>query len=162
MPPTDPLVRLIDVLQPSLAMYLSDSGIWTYPGDEEVKLALADLVGDHRSLIERAAVMLEERGVPVATPAYPISFTSCHDVDIGSLVPRVTEGLQAQVEAIGSIVHGSGGSAAASSGLAAEARAACLRHIDVLRQVAGAERLRRAAATVARPGAAGAPPASTT
>jgi hypothetical protein len=60
MPRFDPLVQLLDVLQPSLAMYLADSGIWTYPGDEEIKLALADLVGDHRSLVERSAVMLED------------------------------------------------------------------------------------------------------
>ena len=50
MPTSPALVRLLEILQPSLAMYLSDSGIWTYPGDEEIKLALADLVGDHRSL----------------------------------------------------------------------------------------------------------------
>jgi signal recognition particle subunit SRP54 len=36
-------------------MYLADSGIWSYPGRESIKLALADLVGDHRSLVERAA-----------------------------------------------------------------------------------------------------------
>lgn len=155
MPAADPLVRLIDVLQPSLAMYLSDSGIWSYPGDEEVKLALADLVGDHRSLVERAALMLGERGVPVASPAYPISFTSCHDVDIGSLVPRVTAGLRGQVAAIDAIVREAGGDAAAAIGLAEEARATSLRHVDVLEQVAGSERVRKAAASASREAATG-------
>ena len=36
MPSSDPLCRLLDVLQPSLAMYLADSGIWSYPGKESI------------------------------------------------------------------------------------------------------------------------------
>ena len=66
MPSPDPLSRLLDVLRPSLVMYLSDSGIWSYPGDEEIKLALADLVSDQRSMVERAGVLLEDRGGAVA------------------------------------------------------------------------------------------------
>jgi hypothetical protein len=153
MAPADPLARLLDILQPSLAMYLSDSGIWTYPGDEEIKLALADLVGDHRSLVERAAVMLEERGLPIPPHAYPISFTSCHDVDIGSLVPRVIEGLRGQVSAIDSLQTAAACDPAAA-GLAAEAKATSLRHVEVLRQVAAAAGLRRAAAQPSRGSAA--------
>ena len=30
--PAESLVRLLEVLQPSLAMYVADSGIWSYPG----------------------------------------------------------------------------------------------------------------------------------
>ena len=100
MPPSDPLCRLLDVLQPSLAMYLADSGIWSYPGRESIKLALADLVGDHRSLVERAAVAIEDRGMAVPTVAYPIGFTGCHDIDMRSLLPRVVAGLRGQVSAI--------------------------------------------------------------
>jgi hypothetical protein len=152
----EPLVRLLGALQPSLAMYLADSGIWTYPGDEEIKLALADLVGDHRSLVERAAVMLEQRSVPVPSPAYPITFTSCHDVDIASLVPRVIEGLRGQVAACD--VLAAGCDDAAVAGLVDEARTASLRHVDVLEQVAAAARLRHSAAR----GPAAVPPAAAT
>lgn len=132
---TDPLCRLLDVLQPSLAMYLADSGIWTYPGRESIKLALADLIGDHRSLVERAAVALESRGQIVPAHAYPISFTGCHDIDMKSLLPRVIAGLKSQVAVIDAIVVSAGDDEVAGE-LAREAKAATVGHIDVLEQVA--------------------------
>jgi hypothetical protein len=135
MPSPDPLCRLLDVLQPSLAMYLADSGIWSYPGKESIKLALADLVGDHRSVVERAAVATEDRGIAVPSPAYPISFTGCHDVDMRSLLPRVVAGLRGQVAAIDAIIASTADDGVAAE-LAREAKATTLSHIDVLEQVA--------------------------
>ena len=132
---SDPLCRLLDVLQPSLAMYLADSGIWSYPGKESIKLAIADLVGDHRSLVERAAVAIEDRGFAVPAHAYPIGFTGCHDVDMKSLLPRVIAGLRSQVAAIDTIMASATEDAVASD-LAREAKATTLGHIDVLEQVA--------------------------
>lgn len=135
MPSSDPLCRLLDVLQPSLAMYLADSGIWSYPGKESIKLALADLVGDHRSLVERAAVATEDRGIAVPSPAYPISFTGCHDVDMRSLLPRVVAGLRGQAAAIDVIIASTSTDGVAAE-LAREAKATTLSHINVLEQVA--------------------------
>ena len=135
MPSSDPLCRLLDVLQPSLAMYLADSGIWSYPGKESIKLALADLVGDHRSLVERAALATEDRGIAVPSPAYPISFTGCHDVDMRSLLPRVVAGLRGQAAAIDAILASTADDGVAAE-LAREAKATTLSHIDVLEQVA--------------------------
>ena len=135
MPPSDPLCRLLDILQPSLAMYLADSGIWSYPGKESIKLALADLVGDHRSVVERAAVAIEDRGIAVPTVAYPIGFTGCHDVDMRSLLPRVVAGLRGQVSAIDAIMASTADDGVAAE-LAREAKATTLSHIDVLDQVA--------------------------
>ena len=135
MPSSDPLCRLLDVLQPSLAMYLADSGIWSYPGKESIKLALADLVGDHRSLVERAAVATEDRGIAVPSPAYPISFTGCHDVDMRSLLPRVVAGLRGQAAAIDVIIASTAADGVAAE-LAREAKATTLSHINVLEQVA--------------------------
>ena len=135
MPPSDPLCRLLDVLQPSLVMYLADSGIWSYPGRESIKLALADLVGDHRSLVERAAGSIEDRGLAVPSVAYPIGFTGCHDVDMRSLLPRVVSGLRGQVAAIDTIIDSSADDGVAAE-LAREAKATTLSHIDVLEQVA--------------------------
>jgi hypothetical protein len=135
MPTSDPLCRLLDVLQPSLAMYLADSGIWSYPGKESIKLAIADLVGDHRSLVERAAVAIEDRGVAVPSHAYPITFTSCHDVDMRSLLPRVVAGLRGQVAAIDAIIASTAADGVAAE-LAQEAKATTLSHIGVLEQVA--------------------------
>ena len=135
MPSSDPLCRLLDVLQPSLAMYLADSGIWSYPGKESIKLALADLVGDHRSLVERAALATEDRGIAVPSPAYPISFTGCHDVDMRSLLPRVVAGLRGQAAAIDVIIASTAADGVAAE-LAREAKATTLSHINVLEQVA--------------------------
>ena len=135
MPSSDPLCSLLDVLQPSLAMYLADSGIWSYPGRESIKLALADLVGDHRSLVERAAVAIEDRGIAVPSVAYPIGFTGCHDVDMRSLLPRVVAGLRRQVSAIDTILASTTDDGVAAE-LAREAKATTLSHIDVLDQVA--------------------------
>ena len=59
MPSSDTLLRLFQLLNSSLAMYIADSGIWSYPGNEAIKLAIADLVGDQKNSIERMAVILE-------------------------------------------------------------------------------------------------------
>jgi hypothetical protein len=135
MPSNDPLSRLLAVLQPSLAMYLADSGIWSYPGPEATKLALADLVGDHRSLIERAGASLEDRGVVPPSPVYPIAFTGCHDVDMQALVPRVLEGLRAQIVALDAL-HASAGDDDLAAELAREAKASSEHHLDALAQAA--------------------------
>jgi len=136
MPSTEQLLRLLAVLQPSLAMYLADSGIWSYPGKESAKLALADLVDDHRSLIERAGSALEDRGVVPTAPAYPIAFTGCHDVDIQALVPRVLEGLRRQVHDLDAILE-AGRSDDAASELVRQAKASSEHHLDALAQAAG-------------------------
>lgn len=135
---TDPLVRLLSVLDSSLSMYVSDAGIWSYPGDEEIKLALADLVGDQRSIMERAGTVLEERGALVPRHAYPIQFTATHDIDLRALLPRILEGLRRQVVQIDAIVADGGDPAAVS--LAGEARSTTLRHADVLGQLAARPR----------------------
>jgi hypothetical protein len=135
MPSTDPLSRLLAVLQPSLAMYLADSGIWSHPGKEATKLALADLVDDHRSLIERAGSALEDRGIVPSAPAYPIAFTGSHDVDIQSLVPRVLEGLRKQVGDLAAILESGQGDDVALE-LAREAKTSSEQHLDALAQAA--------------------------
>jgi hypothetical protein len=138
----DPLFRLLDVLQPSLAMYVSDSGIWSYPGAEDLKLALADLVSDHRSLVERAGVAADSRGLPAPSTVYPIHFTGCHDVDMISLVPRVIEGLRRQVERFDGILAATGQDGEAHD-LAREAKESSLAHLAVLEQVLSVERSRQ-------------------
>jgi hypothetical protein len=135
MPSSDPLCRLLDVLQPSLVMYLADSGIWSYPGKESIKLALADLVGDHRSLVERSAIAIEDRGLAVPSVAYPIGFTGCHDVDMRSLLPRVVASLRGQVAAIDAVIASAADDGVAAE-LAREAKATTLNHLGVLEQVA--------------------------
>lgn len=141
-----PLATLLDILQPSLAMYLADSGIWSYPGAEEIKLALADLVADHRSLVERGGERLDARGGVSPAVSYPIHFTGCHDVDISALASRVIEGLRGQIARLDALIAATSADDAAADpeahGLAREARESSAAHLSALEQVLAAARAR--------------------
>lgn len=139
--PADSLSQLVAILETSPAMYIADSGIWSYPGDEELKLALVDIVGDQRNVAERASALLAEREVVPPKTGYPLSYTAWHDLDLAFLLPRLVEGMRRQVSAIDGLVATDSGDVAAI-GLAREARATTLGHIDVLEQQAS--RLRHA------------------
>jgi hypothetical protein len=134
MPAAERLVELVRVLQPSLAMYLADSGIWSYPGPEEIRLAVADLVVDQRSVLDRAALILEEREVAVPKNAYPISFSGCHDVDLRHMLPRIVAGLERQQPELERIAATPDDAAAA--GLAAEALKSARQHVETLKTIA--------------------------
>lgn len=135
MPVADPLSRLVATLESSLTMYLSASGIWSYPGPEELRVALADLVGDHRSLIERAGTVLQEREVPLPRPTYPLSFTALHDLDLTAMLPRLVESLRHQLAEFAAVKAAAGDDATAVE-LAAEATASTQRHLEGLGQLA--------------------------
>jgi hypothetical protein len=134
MPASAALVELLRLLQPSLAMYLADSGIWSYPGPEEIRLAVADLVVDQRNVMDRAALILEEREVAVPKNAYPISFSGWHDVDLRHVLPRIVAGLERQQPELERIAAASDD--AAASGLAAEALKSTRQHIETLKTIA--------------------------
>jgi hypothetical protein len=135
MASTDPICRLIATIQPSILMYLADSGIWSYPGEEPIKLALADAVDDLKSVVDRAGVVLQEREVAVPPrAAYPLSFTGLHDVELRSLLPRVIDGLRRQLAEIDAIT-GAAGTDASAADLVADAKQSLRQHVDALEQV---------------------------
>lgn len=157
MPVTsDRLSHLLGVLQPSLAMYLADSGIGTYPGADEIRRALSELVADQRNVMDRAALILEEREVAVPKNGYPISFSAWHDVDLGYVLPRVITGLEAQWPALERLAAATDDAAAA--GLAAEVLKSGRRHVESLRQIA----TKLKAGLSARPSSAGSAAATPT
>ena len=137
--PVGSLSELVGLLGSSLAMYVADAGIWSYPGDEDLKLALADLVVDQRSVHDRAAAVLDSRNVPVPGRDYPIQFTATHDVDLRYLMPRILEGLRRQVAMLDGIIEASAGDPETQE-LAREARGTTLGHCDVLSQIASKAR----------------------
>ena len=139
--PTAALPQLVAILETSPVMYVADSGVWSYPGDEDLKLALADIVGDQRNVAERAAAVLAEREVAPPQTGYPLSYTAWHDLDLVYLLPRLIEGMRRQVAAIDVLVAARPDDATAME-LAAQAKATTLGHIDVLEQQAS--RLRHA------------------
>jgi len=131
----DPLCRLVASIQPSVLMYLADSGIWSYPGAEPVKLALADAVDDLKSVVERATAILAERETAVPQKAaYPLSFTALHDIDLANLLPRVIEGLRRQLADLDALT-GPAGTDAAAADLVTDAKQSTRQHLDALEQL---------------------------
>jgi hypothetical protein len=139
MATTDLLVQLLRTLEFSPAMYLAESGIWSYPGDEALKLALADLVGDQKSLSARVAAILEDRGVNLPRVAYPLSYTAWHDLDLGYLMSRVIDRLRAQAAECDALAANAADDAAAAE-LAIEAAHSARRHADALEQLVARSR----------------------
>jgi hypothetical protein len=134
MPAPDRLVALLRILQPSLAMYVADCGIWSYPGPEAIRLALADLIANQRNVMDRAAQILDEREVAVPKNAYPISFSGWHDVDLKHMLPRIVGGLERQQPELERIAAATDDAAAA--GLAAEALKSTRHHVESLKTIA--------------------------
>jgi hypothetical protein len=112
---------------------VSDAGIWSYPGAEEIKLALAALADDHRSLMDRAGAALEDRGLDVPRHPYPIQFTATHDLDLRALLPRVITGLKSQVAALEKTAVSADDPEAAD--LVGEAITSTRSHLDALNQL---------------------------
>ena len=134
MPSSDTLLRLFQLLNSSLAMYIADSGIWSYPGNEAIKLAIADLVGDQKNSIERMAVILEERDLPLPGHSYPLRFASIHDLEMRSLLPRIIACLHRQLAAIDGLLA-TGCRDQAACQLAEEACSSMRRHSELLAQL---------------------------
>lgn len=128
---TDPLSEIVTLLGSSLSMYVADAGIWSYPGEEQVKLAIADLVDDQRSIIDRAGIALEDRGMDAPRRGYPIRFTATHDLDLRSLLPRIVTELRQQTGGLEEIIE-SGGHDPLAVDLAREARLSTTTHADAI------------------------------
>jgi hypothetical protein len=128
---TDPLSEIVSLLGSSLSMYVADAGIWSYPGEEQVKLAIADLVDDQRSIIDRAGIALEDRGMDAPRRGYPIRFTATHDLDLRSLLPRIVAELRQQTGGLEEIIE-SGGHDPLAVDLAREARLSTTTHADAI------------------------------
>ena len=128
------LVELVDTLGASLHAYVAAAGVWSFPGDEAIKLAIVDLVEDQRSLADRAGRLLAERGETPPSPVFPIRYTATHDVDLGAMLPRVLDGVRRQIGRLQRLVDAGG--AAGEIELVLEAREASLQHADVLEELA--------------------------
>ena len=54
------LTELIDTLGSSLHSYLAAAGVWTFPGDEAIKLALVDLEDDGYALTPKGGELARQ------------------------------------------------------------------------------------------------------
>lgn len=137
---SDLLSRCMQSVGSSLALFIDDSGIWSRPGAEEIKLAIADLCTDLRSIFESAGVILDARDIPAPQVEYPIRFTALHDIDLGYLLPQLLEETRGQVAALASL----GEPAGEAGDVLREAHSTLRSHADVLEQLVQ----KRAAAAV--------------
>jgi hypothetical protein len=138
------LCRLVRLFRQSPLLYLSDSNIWTYRGDEQLKLTLVDVVSDHQNFINRAETILVAEQLVLPRTFYPLAFTGWHDVDLGFLLPTLIADLEKRKNALISLRdqadeivgrRGSGDDKAAE--LVREVIASVEGHLELLRQEEG-------------------------
>jgi hypothetical protein len=128
---SDPLSRCMQSVGSSLALFIDDSGIWSRPGAEEIKLAIADLCTDLRSIFDRAGVILDARDIPAPQAEYPIRFTALHDIELGYLLPQLLQETRGQVAALAAVGETSG----EAGDVLREAHSTLRSHADVLEQL---------------------------
>ena len=138
------LCRLVRLFRQSPLLYLSDSNIWTYRGDEQLKLALVDVVSDHQNFINRAETILVAEQLVLPRTFYPLAFTGWHDVDLGFLLPTLIADLEKRKNALISlrdqadeIVGRRGSGADKAAELVREVIASVEGHLELLRQEEG-------------------------
>ena len=135
------LFRLVRLFRQSPLLYLSDSNIWSYRGDEQLKLALVDIVSDHQNFIDRAETILVSEQFVLPQSFFPLAFTGWHDVDLGFLLPVLIADLQKRENALQNlrdqadgIVGQRGSSADKTAELVREAISSVEGHLEMLRQ----------------------------
>ena len=135
------LSRLVRLFRQSPLMYLSESNIWTYRGDESLKLTLVDVVSDHQNFVDRAETILVAEQFELPQSFFPLAFTGWHDVDLAFLLPTLIADLEKREKTLQILrdqadeIVGQGGSAAGKTAeLVREAISAVEGHLDMLRQ----------------------------
>jgi hypothetical protein len=135
---------LVRLFRQSPLLYLSDSNIWTYRGDEQLKLTLVDVVSDHQNFINRAETILVAEQLVLPRTFYPLAFTGWHDVDLGFLLPTLIADLEKRKNALISlrdqadeIVGRRGSGADKAAELVREVIASVEGHLELLRQEEG-------------------------
>lgn len=135
------LSRLVRLFRQSPLMYLSDSNVWTYRGDESLKLTLVDVVSDHQNFVDRAETILVAEQFELPQSFFPLAFTGWHDVDLGFLLPRLIADLEKRENTLQNlrdqadgIVGQRGSGADKTAELVREAISAVEGHLDMLRQ----------------------------
>ncbi len=135
------LSRLVRLFRQSPLMYLSESNIWTYRGDESLKLTLVDVVSDHQNFVDRAETILVAEQFELPQSFFPLAFTGWHDVDLAFLLPTLIADLEKREKSLQILrdhadgIVGQGGSAAGKTAeLVREAISAVEGHLDMLRQ----------------------------
>ena len=133
------LCRLVRLFRQSPLMYLSESNVWTYRGDESLKLTLVDVIADHQNFVDRAETILVAEQFELPKSFFPLSFTGWHDVDLGFLLPSLTVDLEKRRstllslrDQLDAIVGQRGGNADKTAELIREAISSVDGHLEML------------------------------
>lgn len=135
------LSRLVRLFRQSPLMYLSESNIWTYRGDESLKLILVDVVSDHQNFVDRAETILVAEQLELPQSFFPLAFTGWHDIDLAFLLPTIIADLEKREKSLqilrdqaDGIVGQRGSAADKTAELVREAISAVEGHLDMIRQ----------------------------
>lgn len=135
------LSRLVRLFRQSPLMYLSESNIWTYRGDESLKLVLVDVVSDHQNFVDRAETILVAEQFELPQSFFPLAFTGWHDIDLAFLLPTLIADLEKREKSLqilrdqaDGIVGQRGSAADKTAELVREAISAVEGHLDMIRQ----------------------------
>jgi hypothetical protein len=135
------LSRLVRLFRQSPLMYLSESNIWTYRGDESLKLILVDVVSDHQNFVDRAETILVAEQLELPQSFFPLAFTGWHDIDLAFLLPTLIADLEKREKSLqilrdqaDGIVGQRGSAADKTAELVREAISAVEGHLDMIRQ----------------------------
>ena len=135
------LSRLVRLFRQSPLMYLSESNIWTYRGDESLKLILVDVVSDHQNFVDRAETILVAEQLELPQSFFPLAFTGWHDIDLAFLLPTLIADLEKREKSLqilrdqaDGIVGQRGSAADKTAELVREALSAVEGHLDMIRQ----------------------------
>jgi hypothetical protein len=136
----DVLNRLLGIHQASFLMYITYARPYMRNGDESTAESLAQMVADQQTLSGRISTAISDAGGQIGGGAFPMEFTSQHDLAIEYLLHRAVEYQRGDIAAIESCVADLA-LAPAAKALADEALGLAKGHLESLEElVAPAQR----------------------
>jgi hypothetical protein len=85
-------------------MYLADAPPWIPPRQDRFRPALAALMVDHRTYVDRLAAMILDLGGQPDLGGFPTTYTDLHDLAAEFLLDRLVCELRAELSAVGRAV----------------------------------------------------------
>lgn len=128
------LNRLVAIHNRSLPMYLSNTRPWTTRRDEAARETLSQIARDQKATVDRLGEMILDYGGVVELGAYPMRFTSTHDLSMEFLVGELIRRQRDDIEAIEQCVRQLGHDTMAKS-LAEEALREAKGHLEALEEL---------------------------
>ena len=100
----DTLNRLLAIHGSSLPMYLASAAPWISRTDEDARATLSSIVSDQRSTIDRLGELVTENGGRADAAAFPMEFTSYHDLSLDFLLHKMIEKQRQAIDGIRQII----------------------------------------------------------